>query len=103
MVRLVKFILYAYSLSFSKSANSPAKEFAREALGQKEIDMDNIETVSAEEYTQVVEPDEAQVEALAEYLNSLSDEEYAKVLEELGIDAEQDENGEWKLNETEEE
>ena len=52
--------------------------FAREALGQKEIDMDNIQTVSAEEYTQVVEPDEAQVEALAEYLNSLSDEEYAK-------------------------
>lgn len=73
--------------------------FAREALGQKEIDMDNIETVSAEEYTQVVEPDEAQVEALAEYLNSLSDEEYAKVLEELGIDAEQDESGEWKVNE----
>ena len=73
--------------------------FAREALGQKEIDMDNIQTVSAEEYTQVVEPDEAQVEALAEYLNSLSDEEYAKVLEELGIDAEQDESGEWKIKE----
>ena len=73
--------------------------FAREALGQKEIDMDNIQTVSAEEYTQVVEPDEAQIEALAEYLNSLSDEEYAKVLEELGIDAEHDESGEWKLTE----
>ena len=73
--------------------------FAREALGQKEIDMDNIQTVSAEEYTQVVEPDESQIEALAEYLNSLSDEEYAKVLEELGIDAEQDESGEWKIKE----
>ena len=76
--------------------------FAREALGQKEIDMDNIQTVQqGEEYEQVVEPDEAQIEALAEYLNSLSDEEYAKVLEELGIDAEQDTEGNWVLNEEE--
>ncbi len=37
--------------------------FAREALGQKEIDMDNIQTVQqGEEYEQVVEPDEAQIE-----------------------------------------
>ena len=78
--------------------------FAREALGQKEIDMDNIETISqddVEQYERAVEPDEAQIEALSEYLNSLSDEEYAKVLEQLGIDAEQDENGEWILNEEE--
>ena len=75
-----------------------------EALGQKEIDMDNIETISqddVEQYERAVEPDEAQIEALSEYLNSLSDEEYAKVLEQLGIDAEQDENGEWILNEEE--
>ncbi len=78
--------------------------FAREALGQKEIDMDNIETISqddVEQYERAVEPDEAQIEALSEYLNSLSDEEYAKVLEQLGIDAEQDENGEWILNDEE--
>ena len=74
--------------------------FAREALGQKEIDMDNIETIQqGEEYERAVEPDSEQIEALSEYLNSLSDEEYARILEELGIDAEQDENGEWKLNE----
>lgn len=73
--------------------------FAREALGQQEIDMDNIQTVQQEEYDKAVEPDPEQIEALSEYLNSLSDEEYKKVLEQLGIDAEQDENGEWKVNE----
>ncbi len=64
--------------------------------------MDNIETISqddVEQYERAVEPDEAQIEALSEYLNSISDEEYAKVLEELGIDAEQDESGEWKIKE----
>ena len=80
--------------------------FAREALGQTEIDIDTAETITTaeveEKYDKAVETNEEQVQALAAYLDSLSDEEYAAVLEQLGIKAHQDEEGNWIVDDEEE-